>query len=84
VRIDDFNGGILLSPSTDDGTSLARVWKGCSQASSHATNAYGHPSVNDRGKLPEVVDIIIKHLEKTIYKDAGITLRDVVIQPPSR
>src|ERR1035437_233833 len=38
VRIDDFDGGALLDRSTADGRFLADVWKGCTQASSHATN----------------------------------------------
>src|SRR5437867_220410 len=66
VRIDDFDGGRLLGPSTPEGRLLAAVWKGCSQASSHATNEYGHPSVSDKQDLPEALKIILDHLQKTI------------------
>ena len=50
---------------------LGSVWKGCSQASSHATNEYKHPSVSDGKELPEALTIIAEHLQNTIYQKAG-------------
>jgi len=79
VRIDDFDGGKLLAHSTHEGQLLASVWKGCSQASSHATNAYRHPSVDDRTVLPEVLRIVLDHLQKTIYDKASKNVRDSVL-----
>jgi hypothetical protein len=80
VRIDDFDGGYLLDPSTPEARSLADVWKGCTKASSHATNAYNHPSVDDRTVLPEVLKIVLDHLQNTIYKKAGENIRDYVLE----
>src|SRR5580700_1034291 len=79
VRIDDFDGGRLLSHSTQEGQLLANVWKGCSQASSHATNPNNHPSVSDKKELPEALKIILDHLENTIYQKAGKNIRDYVL-----
>jgi len=75
VLIDDFNGGSLLGYSTDEGKLIANVWKGCSQASSHATNAYSHSPVNDKERC-EALKIILDHLQSTIYKAAGKKMRD--------
>lgn len=80
VRIDDFDGGKLLDHSTREGQLLANVWKGCSQASSHATNAYNHPPVSDRKDLPEALKIILDHLQNTIYQTAGKNIRDYVLE----
>ena len=80
VRVTDF-GGRLLDPSTPDGRRLADVWKGCTQASSHATNAYPpHPSVDDRTVLPEALKVILDHLQDTIYDKASKKLRDYVLE----
>lgn len=79
VRIDDFDGGRLLGHSTHEGQLLANVWKGCSQASSHATNASGHPSIGDKKELPEALEIILDHLQNTIYQKAGKNIRDYVL-----
>jgi hypothetical protein len=66
--------------STHEGQLLANVWKGCSQASSHATNAYSHPSVSDKKELPEALKIILDHLQKTIYQKSGKNIRDYVLE----
>ena len=80
VRIDDFDGGVLLDPSTPSGRCLAELWKGCTQASSHATNSYAHPSVCDRTALPEALKVILDHLQDTVYRKASKTLRDCVLE----
>ena len=80
VRIDDFDGGALLDRSTADGRFLADVWKGCTQASSHATNAYDHPSVDDRTVLPKALKIVLDHLQGTIYDKASQKIRDCVLE----
>jgi len=79
IRIDDFDGGILLGHSTHEGQLLANVWKGCSQASSHATNAYSYPPVSDKKELPEALKIILDHLKNTIYEKAGKEFCDYVL-----
>jgi hypothetical protein len=45
---------------------LAKLWKGCSQASGHPTQDSDHPPV-DPLALDKALRIIISHLEKTIY-----------------
>lgn len=80
VRVGDFDGGSLLRPLTPEGTFLADIWKGCSQASSHATNAYNHHSVSDKKDLPEALKIILDHLQNTIYQKAGKNICDYVLE----
>lgn len=86
VRIVDFEGGRYLDPSTAHGRCLADVWKGCSQASSHATDAYTHASVDDQTVLPEALRIILDHLQETIYDNASKRILDYVLElvPSSR
>jgi len=79
VRIDDLEGGELFDHSTDQGRRLASLWKGCSQASGHATKAYDHPSVSDKKELPDGLAIILDHLQRTIYQKAGMNIRDHVL-----
>jgi len=79
VYIDDLDGGVFL-PLTPNGRCLADVWKGCTQASSHATNAYAHPSVDDETVLPGVLKIILDHLQGTIYDKASKKLPDYVLE----
>ncbi len=81
VRIDDFDGGSLLSHTSPEARLLADVWKGCSQASSHATEEYNHPSVDDKTELPAALTIILNHLQSTIYQKAGKNIRDSVLVP---
>jgi hypothetical protein len=80
VFIDDFDGGQLLDPSTHQGQLLSSVWKGCSQASSHATREYNHPPVGDKKELPEALTIILDHLQSTIYNKAGENICDFVLR----
>ena len=80
VRIDDFDGGAFLDPSTPDGQSLADVWEGCTKASSHATNAYTHPPVDDGTVLPKALKIVLDHLQGTIYDKASQKIRDYVLE----
>ena len=77
VRIEDLDGGEILKCDTDDGKYLADIWKGCSQASGHATHKSNHPSVADR-RIAAALTIIRVHLQKTIYTKAGLNIRDCV------
>jgi len=52
--------------------------EGCSRASSHATNDYSHPSIDEK-KLSEALKIILDHLQNTIYQNAGKNIRDYVL-----
>lgn len=79
VWIEHLDGGQRLDHLSDEGAFLANVWKGCSQASSHATNAYDHPSVNE-DELCKAITIIVAYLQKTIYEKTGNNIRDYVLQ----
>lgn len=79
VRIDHFEGGCMIDLSSENARILADLWKGCTLASSHATNAYNHPSVCDRTVLPGALKIILDHLQETIYDKAGMKLRKLVL-----
>ena len=80
VRIDNFDGGKLFDLADPNAQLLADVWKGCSQASSHATNEYNHPAVSDRKELPAALTIVLNHLQDTIYSRAGKQVRDCVLK----
>jgi len=66
VSIERIAGGALFDLQSSDAIVLARVWKGCSQASSHATHASGHPPV-DEVTIDSALRIVIAHLDRTIY-----------------
>ena len=80
VRIDDLDGGKLFDLSSPHAQLLADVWKGCSQASSHATNEYNHPAVSDQKELPDALTMILNHLQDTIYNQAGKKVSDCVLK----
>jgi hypothetical protein len=73
MRIDALDGGILVTPSNSDADKLAKVWRGCSQATSHATDGSGHPPVDEQ-HLAEALGIVIRHLESTVYRVARRSL----------
>ncbi len=80
VRIDDLDGGKPFDLADPNAQLLADVWKGCSQASSHATNEYNHPAVSDRKELPAALTIVLNHLQDTIYSRASKQIRDCVLK----
>jgi hypothetical protein len=80
VRIDDLDGGKLFDLFSPHAQLLADVWKGCSQASSHATNEYSHPAVSDQKELPDALTIILNHLQDTIYNQASKKVSDCVLK----
>jgi len=73
MRIDAISGGVLMDTNAPEALILARVWKGCSQATSHPTQDTNHPDVSEE-PLAEALHIIIYHLEKTIYAANGRNL----------
>lgn len=80
VYIQDFDGGVRLNHQTPEAVTLASVWKGCSQASSHATSG-NHPAVDEKS-LANALVIVLEHLQNTIYQTAGKALRDFVLETP--
>jgi len=79
VRIYDLDGGRRFEPSDPNAQLLADVWKGCSQASSHATNEYNHPPVTEK-ELSAALTIILEHLQDTVYNQAGKRVCDCVLK----
>ncbi len=79
--ISDFSPGQinLFDLSNPDAYKLARFWKGCSQASSHATCHTAHPRINEP-ELSEAMTIIVDHLQGTIYTATGERIRDYVLE----
>lgn len=73
MRIDGILGGVLFPPSHPDADKLAKVWRGCSQATSHATEGSNHPPVTEP-YLAEALHVVIAHLESTIYASNGRSL----------
>jgi hypothetical protein len=64
--IQDLPGGSPISPTSAEAATLAKVWKGSTQGTSHPTNNSGHPSVNEP-ELDAALTVIIKHLDQTVY-----------------
>lgn len=80
VCISDFRGGIPVGRTSREGEFLAEVWSGCSKASGHPTDG-GHPPVKEKD-LTKAINIIVDHLQNTIYQEAGINIRDFVLRKP--
>jgi len=83
VRITHIQGGIFFDLTKEaEAQRLANIWKGCTQASSHATNA-NHLPVDDK-TAAEALKIVLRHLQETIY--AGKNLGDYVLttDPPEK
>lgn len=74
VDVTDLPGGAYFDLADPDAAILGAVWKGCSQATSHATSGSNHPSIA-RDQISRAVTIVIKHLQTTAYAAAGKTVR---------
>lgn len=68
VSITDI-GGQKIELSSPEAATLAKVWQGCAQASSHPTQGSNHPPV-DPMTLDHALRIIVTHLQRTIYSDS--------------
>jgi len=79
ARIDDL-GGKIFDLNCSDARVLAKIWLGCSQGSSHATHASGHPPVNEK-EISKALKIVMKHLDKQLYSGAGQTIASFALQP---
>jgi hypothetical protein len=66
ASISMMSGGTPFDLQLPDAIFLARVWKGCSQASSHATHASSHPPVGE-AELDRAMSIVMAHLDRTVY-----------------
>jgi hypothetical protein len=66
VGITSLPGGREIDLDSDEAEILRRAWKGCSQASSHATHDSKHFPVDPK-TLEQALRIIVSHLDKTVY-----------------
>jgi hypothetical protein len=66
VSITSLPGGPEIDLDSNEAEILRKVWKGCSQASSHATRDSKHFPV-DAKALEEALRIIVSHLDMTVY-----------------
>lgn len=74
VDVMDLPGGEYFDLHDKNATLLAEVWKGCKQATAHATFGSGHKSLA-RDRLTQGLLIVRAHLERTVYKKAGLQVR---------
>ena len=83
VWIKRFGPGKLFNRKHRDARILANAWKGCTQASMHATINTAHPP-EDPKVLAGALAIVIKHLETNLYEpnkhlyESGFSLWEVV------
>lgn len=80
MRIDRMAGGLVLDAMSKEAIPLARVYKGCSQASGHPTTDSDHPDISPL-KLAEALQIIVEHLQRTIYNHTRLSLLDFTMRP---
>ena len=73
-------GGKVFNVSSPEANKLAKVWLGCSQASSHATHSSGHPQVNEK-EINEAMKIIMTHLDHELYSKDGQTIASIALRP---
>jgi hypothetical protein len=86
VTISRFSkGGILFHIDKDSAAAvkLSKVWKGCTQASSHPTTGTNHPPI-ELEELAEALGLVIAHLETTVYAANRYDLWDVLRKQETR
>ncbi len=70
----------------EDAKFLAKIWKACSQATAHPTSGTNHEPLNESNRR-KALEIVLRHLETTIYSAAGDTwkkyMKVVSIRPIS-
>jgi hypothetical protein len=71
-RITDL-GGEPFPLDSENAKFLGRIWKGCSQATSHPTHNANHPPINIP-QLEKALRIIFDHLENSLYGPAKIDM----------
>jgi hypothetical protein len=74
-------GAPLFQLTDQDAQMLSAVWKGCSQASGHPTHDSNHPPVNEQ-QLVEALNVVLKHLQDTVYAPMNENITDYVLQEP--
>lgn len=83
VFIEDIAGGKPVDLVSRKAKYLAQIYKGCSQASSHATDRTKHPKVNER-QLVKALSLVLDHLQRTIYAQNRRTITLHTLTPKDR
>jgi hypothetical protein len=78
VDITDLPGGEYFDHTNDDAKFLARIWKGCSQATGHPTHGSKHPSIS-KPELEKALLIVMNHLRQ-VYAAGGQNLQSCVFK----
>jgi hypothetical protein len=79
VSITSLPGGREIDLSSHEAEFLRRVWKGCSQSSSHATHDSKHFPVDAR-TLEKAMRMIVNHLNKTVYAGTQETVSSNLVE----
>lgn len=82
IRIDDLPNGDPFPANDPDAQKLANFWSGCSKASGHATDKSGHPPLENADR-DEVMGLLMRHLDNTIYKDEPVKIAARALRPGS-
>lgn len=77
VSIKRFKGGRYFPKRRGGSALLAKIWKGCSQASMHPTRDTDHPDVSPP-RLARALVLILNHLERHLYASNGLNLLNVI------
>jgi hypothetical protein len=83
INIEWLDNGALIKMTGGKAKTLASVWKGCSQASSHATHKSKHPPIRAKN-LEKALTILLDHLSATIYQRPNTNLKNLVLQLPPK
>jgi hypothetical protein len=80
VAITDFAGGTFVPITSPEAAILAAAWRGVTRASGHASRDYQHPDVSEAA-LSQALDLVLTHLQSTIYDTAGLKLVLLALTP---
>jgi hypothetical protein len=70
-------GGRLFDTNSQCAPKLAKIWKACAQASLHPTTDTNHHPLRE-DDLAATLEIVIAHLETSLYKPSGRNLCEIV------
>lgn len=77
VSIRRFDRGCYFPLHTRPSAFLAKIWKGCTQASVHPTRNTRHPDVSTP-RLAAALTLLLDHLDRHLYRPNGFDLLQVL------
>lgn len=78
VRITDIKGKYFPTEG-EEAMTLAKMWKACTIATSHSTENTSKDFERDEAALARALNILVQHLESTIYKASATSLNAYVM-----